>query len=256
MTDGLINFSPLRFAATYEPGVWWMGANYRQSNMAKYTATFGGLQAAAHYSFGAGTALQAAGTNQPLGAGEVPGSIKDNNSWGASLAYYSNGFGVGVGYDEWHPAPAATPGNTGRERKAGIGMSYTTGPLKVTGGYRYRNSEFNTDATLLRDDYWFAGVNYQATAALGLQLGYYYSNIKQYRPAPGAASTNPANPQQVSFVADYSLSKRTDVYIATSWVHNGSLINDGQFTGFLFGYPQAPGQKNMIGVTTGVRHIF
>ncbi|QQX82807.1 porin [Cupriavidus necator] len=256
MTDGLINFAPLRFAATYEPGIWWLGLNYRQSNMAKYVGQFGPLQAAAHYSFGTTTSLQAAGTGQPLGTGETPGSLKDNNAWGASLAYSSNGFGAGIAYDEWHPASAATPGNTGKERKVGVGASYTTGPLKVMGGYRYRNSEFSNGATLIRDDYWFAGVNYQATAALGLQLGYFYSNIKSFQPNPTAPSRNLANPQQVSLVVDYNLSKRTDVYIATSWVHNGSLINDSQFTAYLFNYPQAPGQKNMIGATMGVRHIF
>ncbi|AQV94722.1 porin [Cupriavidus necator] len=256
MTDGLIGFSPLRFAATYEPGIWWMGVNYRESNVVKYTGQFGGLTAIAHYSFGTAASVQAAGTGQALGAGETPGSMKDNNAWGAALAYNSNGFGAGIAYDEWHPAPSTTPGNTGRERKAGIAMSYTTGPWKVMGGYRYRDSQFNTGATLIRDDYWFAGVNYQATAALGLQLGYYYSNIKQFRQTPTGVTTNPANPQQVAFVADYNLSKRTDVYIATGYAHNGSLINDGQFTAFLFGYPQAPGQKNMVGVTTGIRHIF
>ncbi|WP_164704901.1 hypothetical protein [Cupriavidus necator] len=36
-----------------------------------------------------------------------------------------------------------------------------------------------------------------------------------------SAPINPANPQQVSFVADYSLSKRTDVYLTTAWAHNG-----------------------------------
>ncbi|RDK05232.1 hypothetical protein [Cupriavidus lacunae] len=29
-----------------------------------------------------------------------------------------------------------------------------------------------------------------------------------------------------------------------------------RFTTFLFGYALAPGQKNMVGVTTGIRHIF
>ncbi|MCY1454325.1 hypothetical protein D9M71_713850 [compost metagenome] len=135
-------------------------------------------------------------------------------------------------------------------------MSYTTGPLKVTGGYRYRNSEFNTDATLLRDDYWFAGVNYQATAALGLQLGYYYSNIKQYRPAPGAASTNPDNPQQVSFVADYSLSKRTDIYLSTAYAKNAGLNFDTSAISFANGYFPGAGKSSMVGAALGVRHKF
>lgn len=256
MTDALIVFAPLRFAASYESGVWWLGLNYRQSNMAKYRGKFGGVQVGAHYSFGTASSLQAAGTGQPLGPGEAPGNIKDNSAWGAAVSYEGGGFAVGVGYDQWNPAPAATPGNTGRERKTGVAASYTTGRLKISGGYRYRDSQFSNDATLIRDDFWFAGVNYDVTAALGVQLGYYYSNIKQYRPTPAGVATNPANPQQVSLVLDYSLSKRTDVYLASSYVHNGSLINDGPFTGYLFNYPQAPGQKNMVGVTTGVRHIF
>lgn len=28
------------------------------------------------------------------------------------------------------------------------------------------------------------------------------------------------------------------------------------FTGYKFGYRKAPGQKNMVGVTTGIRHAF
>ncbi|MCY1378484.1 hypothetical protein D9M69_661240 [compost metagenome] len=124
-------------------------------------------------------------------------------------------------------------------------------------GYRWGDQTYANGNVALRDDFWFAGVNYKATPALDLELGYYYSNIKQMN-LNGATSRaiNPANPQQVSFVADYALSKRTDIYLSTAWAHNGSLGNDGAFTLFLFNYALPPGGKNMVGVATGIRHTF
>ncbi|PMY01080.1 porin, partial [Pseudomonas sp. GW460-13] len=90
---------------------------------------------------------------------------------------------------------------------------YNTGPFKFTLGYRYNKAEFASGDTLLRDDYWWAGVNYQATPALGLSLAYYYADVKGARATATAAETNPSNMQQVSFIADYNFSKRTDMYL-------------------------------------------
>jgi predicted porin len=91
--DGMANFAPLRFAATYEPGIWWMGLNYREDNMVKYTGQFGPFQAVAHFSFGTGVAVQNATILLANGgAGEVPGHFSDNTGYG-SLMYLSNGLG-------------------------------------------------------------------------------------------------------------------------------------------------------------------
>jgi predicted porin len=254
--DGMANFAPMRFAATYEPGIWWMGLNYREDNMVKYTGQFGPLQAAAHFSFGTGVAVQNASILLANGgAGEVPGHFKDNTGYGGSLMYLgSNGIGASIAADLWRPA--AVTGQPGTMTKLGAAALYRTGPFKFTLGYRYNKGEFSNSNTLLRDDYWWAGVNYQATPALGLSLAYYYADVKAARAAATGPETNPANMQQVSFIADYNFSKRTDVYLSVGYAHNGGLSFDTSATAFAFRYPTMAGQQNIVGVTVGIRQIF
>lgn len=252
--EGMANFAPMRFATTYEPVAWQLGTNYREDNVVKYVGVFGPLQAVAHYSFGVGVPAIGA---QPLasgGGGETPGAFRDNNGYGASLAYFSNGVGATIAYDQWHPT--VTSGQQGNSRKAGAALSYSTGPFKAMAGYRWAKVDFANGNTLARDDYYWAGVNYQATAALGLSLAYYYADFKRLSLASTAPASNPANPWQVSFLADYSLSKRTDVYVSAAYSRNAGLNFDSSQTLFLYGYPRTAGQKGMVGVTTGIRHIF
>ncbi|BDB23769.1 porin [Cupriavidus sp. P-10] len=256
--EGMANFAPMRFAATYEPGIWWMGLNYREDNMVKYTGQFGPLQAVAHWSFGTGVAVQNASILLANGgAGEVPGHFSDNTAYGASLMYLNgSGFGASIAADVWRPA--ATTGQPGTMTKLGAAALYNTGPFKFTLGYRYNKAEFANGNTLLRDDYWWAGINYQATPALGLSLAYYYADVKGARVAstPTSAETNPPNMQQVSFIADYNFSKRTDVYLSAGYARNGGLSFDSAATAYAFRYPTMAGQKSMVGVTVGIRQIF
>ncbi|MNN55687.1 hypothetical protein D3C81_1705760 [compost metagenome] len=168
--------------------------------------------------------------------------------------YLGGTLGASIAYDQWNPA--ATVGNPGKVRKAAVAGSYTNGPLKLMAGYRWGDQTYANGNTAMRDDYWFAGVNYHVAPSLDLQLGYFYSDIRKLAFTNASAPVNPANVQQVSFVADYALSKRTDIYLSAAWAHNGSLGNDGPFTLYMFNYAQAPGQKNMLGVTTGIRHVF
>jgi predicted porin len=109
---------------------------------------------------------------------------------------------------------------------------------------------------LSRDDLYWVGANYQATQALNFQLGYYYWNIKSLRLLPTAATTNPAKPWEVAFVADYSFSKRTDVYLTTAYARNAGLNFDTSNTGFATGYFPTPGQHSMVGVAVGIRQVF
>ncbi|MBB2920002.1 putative porin [Cupriavidus alkaliphilus] len=254
--DGMANFAPMRFAATYEPGIWWMGLNYREDNMVKYTGQFGPLQATTHFSFGTGVAVQNASILLANGgAGEVPGHFSDNIGYGGSLMYLgSNGIGASIAADVWRPA--AVTGQPGTMTKLGAAALYRTGPFKFTLGYRYNKGEFSNRNTLLRDDYWWAGVNYQATPALGMSLAYYYADVKAARANATGPEANPANMQQVSFIADYNFSKRTDVYLSVGYAHNGGLSFDSSATAFAFRYPTMAGQQNMVGVTVGIRQIF
>lgn len=63
---------------------------------------------------------------------------------------------------------------------------------------------------------WFASVSYRVNTALDLRLAYFYWNIKQLALSNSIAPINPANLQQVSFVADYALSKRTDFHLTAA----------------------------------------
>lgn len=254
MFDAFQNFGPLTYAATYEPLIPLVGSNFREDNMLKYSGVFGGLKAAAHWSFGAGAG--ASGTNVLAGggAGEVPGHFRDNTAYGGTLIYGSGPLGLSVAYDQWNPA--VTTGNAGRVRKAGAAVSYALGPVKLMAGYRWGNSETSSGTTLLRDDMFWTGAQYQATSSLMLKLGYYYDNVKTLRVGAAAPAVNPANPWQVSFVADYELSKRTDLYLATAYAKNSGLNFDTSANGFQTGYWLSQGSDNQFGAAIGIRHKF
>lgn len=258
MFDSLASFSPMRLATTYEPVAWALGLNYREDNVIKYVLKAGPLRAATHYSFGVGLSTQGGALPSTAtiggGSGETPGHGSDNTGWGASLTYAADHIGAVVVYDEWRPT--ITAGQSGRSRKAAAALSYETGLVKLTGGYRWNQSLFGNGVTLVRDDYWWVGANYQATPALGLTLAWYDSNPKAFTPTPTGTTTNPARMQQLSAVADYNLSKRTDIYLSAAWAHNANLCFDAVQSSYTYGYPQMAGQKNMIGVTTGIRHVF
>jgi len=256
--DGLANFSPLRLATTYEPVVWQLGANYREDNIVKYSGVFGPLKATVHYSFGVGVPVQGGALPATVlangAAGETPGNPRDNAGYGAALTWFDGHIGATIAYDEWRPT--IVTGQPGRIRKAAGAMSWENGPVKLTGGYRWNRNSFANGNTLIRDDYWWAGVNYAATRALMLEFAYYYADVKSFRAAPTGAATNPPNMQQYSFIADYNLSKRTDIYVSTGYSRNGALAFDSNVTVFSFGYPAMAGQKGMFGVMAGVRHTF
>ena len=75
-------------------------------------------------------------------------------------------------------------------------------------------------------------------------------------------STQVANPWQVALVADYNLSKRTDVYLSAAYARNAGLTLDSVATAYATSlslgnsYATASGQNSMVGVAVGVRHKF
>ncbi|CAG2155239.1 porin [Cupriavidus numazuensis] len=254
MFDAFTNFGPLSWAPLYDPIVVQLGSTFREDNMMKYTGVFGGVTAVAHWSFGAGVGALAV---QPLaggGAGETAGHFRDNSAYGAALTYAGGPFGVAVGYDQWNPA--VTVGNPGTVKKASVAASYSVGPAKFYVGYRWGDNKDATGNSLVRDDYYWIGANYQATAALSLSLGYYYDDLKTLRLSSTAPAANPANPWQVGFIADYTLSKRTDVYLTTAYAKNAGLNFDTSANGFANGYFLSQGSSNQFGAAVGIRHKF
>ncbi|WP_306853230.1 porin [Cupriavidus necator] len=237
--DALTNFSPMNFAVQYEPLILETGVNFRSDNVAKYTAQFGPITAMAHWTFGNGAA----------GGGEVPGQFRRDTGYGAALSYAASPLGVTVAYDQYNPTLNAA-GGTGTVKKAAVAASYSFGNAKVMGGYRWGRNASPTDATLLRDNFYWIGGTYQATPALGLTLAYYYDDAKNL------VGTNIPNPWQVSLLADYNLSKRTDLYLTTAFAKNGGLNFDTSAISFANGYFPGSDKNNMFGVALGIRHKF
>ncbi len=153
-------------------------------------------------------------------------------------------------YDRYNPTLAAASGATGTFKKAGVGASYDFGPARLMGGYRWGSNVSATGAAILRDNYYWIGGTYQVTTALALTLAYYYDDVRNL------GGTNIANPWQVSFVADYNFSKRTDLYLTTAYAKNAGLNFDTSANGFSNGYFPGSGKTSMLGLALGVRHKF
>jgi predicted porin len=252
--DALVNFDPFFTGATYSPLIAMLGLATRDDNMTKYTGTFGPITLEGHWSFGAGTSPLMVTPLANGGTGQVPGHFRDDTAYGAALTFTRGPFSATVALDQWNPA--ITTGNAGSARKLAGAASYKLGPATVMGGYRWGNTKDSFDTVLLRDDFYWAGITYQVTPAFFLSGAYYYDNIKSLRVSPVAPSTNPANPWQVALVADYFLSKRTDIYIASAFAKNAALDLDSVATGYAYGYSLAQGATNQLGVAIGIRHKF
>jgi predicted porin len=140
-----------------------IGSNFRQDNMVKYAGKFGPLGVGAHWSFGTGVGALAVTPLAGGGAGETPGQFRDNTAYGASLSYTAGRLGAAVAYDQWNPA--VTVGNTGAVKKAGAALSYLIGNTKVMGGYRGGDAKDSSGSSVVRDDYYWIGVNFPATAS-------------------------------------------------------------------------------------------
>ncbi|AGW93456.1 MULTISPECIES: porin [Cupriavidus] len=238
--DALANFSPTAFSTQYEPIVAQIGMDFRSDNTLKYTGVFGPLTASANWSFGNGF----------LGNGEVPGQFRRDTGYGAALTYDSGPFSATVGYNQYNPT-LTTAGDTGRFKKAAVAASYSfDGRAKLMAGYRWGQSRGADGSTVLRDDFYWAGANYNLTQGIELTLGYYYDDIKKF------GDRSMKNPWQISFIADYRLSKRTDVYLTTAYSKNAGLNFDTSAVSFINGYFLGTGQSSMFGAAVGIRHNF
>ncbi|WP_439685859.1 Membrane protein [Cupriavidus oxalaticus] len=256
MFEALANFSPTAYATQYEPVVLQSGPNFRADNTIKYSGKFGPVTALAHWSFGTGLALPATvGIATPIGGnGEVPGQFRRDTAWGAAAAYQGGPFGVTFGYDQWNPTIGTSNGTV---KKAVVGASYSYGPAKIMGGYRWGQNKNAADVVIQRDDFYWVGATYQVTPAIGLTLEYNYDDVKSLY-----GDTNVANPWQVAFVANYAFSKRTDLYLTTAYAKNAGLMLESLATAYANSlslgnsYVLANGQSNMFGAAVGIRHKF
>lgn len=249
---------------------------FRVNNAVKYvTPKWNGLQAEGMYAFGGvagafgqnsalSTGLSysagplylgaayffAKNPNVAAGAVSTDGNFFTNTGTATSpvapLVGQSNGHGA-FGY-------VGTPGSM---ETFGLGGSYAFGPATVGVNYTHvRFDNANIGAANLpagiRDAVWFQSAEiwgqYSLTPATTLGLGYTYTDGKD------SASGVKPKWNQVNAVADYRLSKRTDVYLMGVWQHaSGGSAKADIYDGFAGGQSTT---ANQVLARVGMRHKF
>ncbi|WP_322015724.1 porin [Paraburkholderia sp. J12] len=240
-------FSPLGFSGSYSAGGITEGS--RTDNNVKYTNHIGPVNFGISYSFGG-----------------VAGKFGDGSTFGANLGYEANGFGIQATYYEARDAVhsgaltgANAVGGAGIGANVGtltlnddedfmIAAKYAYGPFTVKGGYEhyelkapsdpvaagatvnyfgFTGSLTNTVFTSKNNLYFFGG-DYKITPVFDVALGFYDTQTMQSTGVAGG------NQLQYSVLADYHLSKRTDVYAGYMFSKfNGAAFNGFQSTNYI-----------------------
>jgi predicted porin len=240
-----------------------IGTEYSYLNALKYqSANYAGFSFGGMYSFSNQAGAFADGRQWSLGAGYNRGPLKvaaaysqmstpGANANSASNAVLNSGLFTVNG----------ASGNTqlaGVQRTVGVGANYAYGPGTV--GLLWTHTRLQDVGSVgsgvsMRFDNIEVNGTYGLTPALALVGNYTYtwSNL--------SASNAELSPKwhSVTLGADYSLSKRTDLYLAGVYQHSSSE-NIG---GFSFSAPTSIGgiipsstTQNQVAVATGIRHRF
>ena len=227
---------------------------FRVNNAVKYVSPrFAGVQGELFYAFGG-----------------VAGQFGTQSTIGAGLNYSGGPLYIGAGYFlARNPQPASaslgTVNNDSNFGSGGIwdfvgtprnmqsisaGATYQFGPAQF--GANFSDVRFN-DALLpgntTRFDSYEAWGNYSLTPATTLGAGYTYTTGK----VDAAAGLKPKY-GQLNAIADYRLSKRTDVYVMSAWSHSMKAGVPADIYAAITG--GASSTSNQVMARVGIRHKF
>jgi len=250
--DTLGNFDPLGMGNTTENAWQLYIVGVRFDNTLKYTNTWGPVKAEVQYSFG-----------------EQAGSTSIGSTTGLGLTYDNGMFSVGV-FDQ-----LSKDADSHKVNVAGIGTSLKLAPMtfflnyinarrdagfsmaKSNSGGPLANTSLalsNLNNTLRRTDHVAtAGLLYQASPAMAYTFGYMTDFVKNE-----SSTGNSGRLSTVYAVADYSLSKRTDVYLNLDYtrVSGGEIDGVGTNTVLQSVGAGLGGAQNRTGIAIGLRTRF
>ena len=227
-----------------------LGAGLYADNAVKYNGTFAGLTLGAMYSFGTNyTATGAGGFS-----GQVPGHMGAGNMYGFTASYAMGPLSIGGGYQQ------NSDNSSNKQKIWNANAVYTVGAAKLYVGYLHSTDDTGFVDSILqqrglvsgtdilkgsgrRDDGPFAGITYQVTPALLLTGAFYYDHMKNA--AIGGGATGSGNRYTGVALAEYALSKRTEVY---------GTVDFNKVTGAAD--VELPGRSNQTGVSIGLRNLF
>ena len=222
----------------------------RVDNNIYYSGTFGPVTA--HLSYG---------------LGGVPGSNSSGSHKAIGLTYSDSGLQLGAAFNRtvsntnpgYNPSTPTAPDYanpnalTYNMDTVTVGGSYTWGPVKGMLGYARAKNVVTTNSANSDNSYtYFGGLVYSVTPMLDLTAAYYrdkYNGNMQY--LDGKADT-------VVLIADYKLSKRTEVYASYDYTRTGK--GDGLQKIYMpasgSATPKLSDANTRSGFSVGVRHKF
>ncbi len=215
--------------------VGYQGGNYtglRYDNTIKYIKSFGGLQAAAAYTFG-----------------EVAGNFSASNATAGSLVYSTGPIEVGAVYQVTHDVSSAFFGavpaaQASKQTVWGLGGTWKTARAQYYLGY----TNNRLDVADYRNNVGYVSTRVNITDALSLIGTVQYDWLKH--------AGNSGKRLTTAAMLDYNLSKRTDVYVAVdytqlrgAWIALNSSPNFNN-SGNMFG------NTTRLGAMAGIRHKF
>ncbi|TCG08330.1 porin [Paraburkholderia steynii] len=227
-----------------------LGAGLYADNAVKYDGKFGGLNVKAMYSFG----TNSTSTGADGFSGQIPGHLGAGNMYGFTASYAFGSLSVGAGVQQ------NSDNSNHKQTIYNANAVYAFSTTKIYVGYIHSKDDTGfVDSTLSqrdltpgvdilkgsgrKDDGPFAGVTWQATPALLLTGAFYYDHMKNA--AIGGGAVGSGNRYTGVAVAEYSLSKRTEVY---------GTVDFNKVTGAAT--VELPGTSNQTGVSLGLRTIF
>ena len=209
------------------------------------------------------------------------GGFSNNRAYSAGVSYNNGPIAAAASYLQLNNGGSTAGGATtigngsatvaaNLQRTFGAGINYTFGPATV--GFVYTNTHLDglgginlggTTSTALNgsnlhlSNYEVNG-RYALTPALNIAAAYTFTDGK----ASGQGGSGSPKWQQVSLQTDYSLSKRTDVYLEGVYQHASGHEGNNAATGVNYETraaigtfsPSSTGQQ--VAVTLGLRHRF
>ncbi|AJK50952.1 porin [Burkholderia plantarii] len=236
--------------------------SFRVNNAVKYTSpVFGGLQFEAMYSFGgtAGTTSAGQSYSAAVAYNGGPLSLAGGYFYAANSAASTAPVAGRTGWNSTSDGTFDGPINLGYQSAHSLGIARVAGQYTFGGftfGAGYSNAQYRRDgaSTFGQNERYNTGqgfLNYQATPALLVGVGYSYTKSN------GDTS---ATYHQASLGADYTLSKRTDIYMTAAYQHASGTTGDGaggavaaQASIGSYGYA---GTNSQTMVNLGLRHRF
>jgi predicted porin len=200
------------------------------------------------------------------------GAFANNREYSVGAAYQWQGLHLGAAYAQQNN-PGATNaagtasnggasdgsilGYTGnyRQREFGVAGSYAFGPATV--GLAWTQSRIDNvtggQQSLRANNYEVNG-KYNVTPAMSLGVAYTFTDGKGYGVADNGGSDS-VRYHQIGLQADYSLSRRTDVYAQAVYQH--AMGDSGAASIYSGDNTQLPSSsKNQTAATVGLRHRF